>query len=235
MPTTAVADCDRALPLAGLVGLFVLTVIVGARWHGLRALIGLAIRLLLLAGFLVPAILAGRNALAVAVTGAFGVMLVTLYLSHRVNLKTTTALIGTSAALVLTGVLGRGGGAALGVLDDVTVTQASAVFALYDAEPTQTWSDLFKRGMTVGRDHSVSTVNTLVLAYAGASITLLLLFSAGGRPVGEIVNSGLVAQEIVETLVGSMGLVAAVPLTTALAVTLALGQRPRSQARPRCR
>ena len=73
-------------------------------------------------------------------------------------------------------------------------------------------------GGRIGRDHIASTVNTLVLAYAGASLPLLLLFTEGGRPIGDVVNGETVAVEIVRTLVGSIGLVAAVPITTALAV-----------------
>lgn len=111
--------------------------------------------------------------------------------------------------------------AALGVLDDVTVSQASTVFALHDADPRQTWAGLFGRAMRVGRDHIASVVNTLFLAYAGASLVLLVLFSTGGLPVAELVNAEVVAEEIVKTVVGSLGLVLAVPLTTALAATLA--------------
>ncbi|MBW3664930.1 MAG: YibE/F family protein [Actinobacteria bacterium] len=117
--------------------------------------------------------------------------------------------------------------AALGVLDDVTVTQASTVFALHDANPNQGWGELFRRAMTVGRDHIASTVNTLFLAYAGASLALLVLFATGGLSTGEIVNTEVLAEEIVKTVVGSLGLISAVPFTTALAATTAL-RRPRT-------
>ncbi|MFP5309475.1 MAG: YibE/F family protein [Actinomycetes bacterium] len=115
--------------------------------------------------------------------------------------------------------------AALGVLDDVTVSQASTVFALHEADRRQGWATLFGRAMTVGRDHIASTVNTLFLAYAGASLALLVVFSTGGLPVGEIVTTEILAEEIVKTLVGSLGIIAAVPFTTALATTLAV-RRP---------
>jgi RNA polymerase sigma factor (sigma-70 family) len=100
---------------------------------------------------------------------------------------------------------------ALGVLDDVTVSQASTVFALHDTDPSMTVRQVAGRAMTVGRDHIASTVNTLFLAYAGASLALLVLFSTGGLPVAEIVTSEVVAEEIVKTLVGSVGLITAVP------------------------
>jgi hypothetical protein len=112
--------------------------------------------------------------------------------------------------------------AALGVLDDVTVSQASTVFALHDTDRTLTWSALFARAMRVGRDHIASVVNTLFLAYAGASLALLVLFSTGGVGTAEIVNSEIIAEEIVKIIVGSLGLIAAVPLTTALAARVAV-------------
>ena len=105
----------------------------------------------------------------------------------------------------------------LGVLDDVTVTQASAVWELHRANPTSGFGHLFSAGLRIGRDHIASTVNTLVLAYAGASLPLLVLFTLSNRDLSGVVTGELVATEIVRTLVGSLGLVAAVPLTTALA------------------
>ncbi len=105
----------------------------------------------------------------------------------------------------------------LGVLDDVTVTQASAVWELHQANPAYGFARLFPAGLRIGRDHIASTVNTLVLAYAGASLPLLVLFTLSNRDLGGVLTGELVATEVVRTLVGSLGLVAAVPLTTALA------------------
>jgi len=118
--------------------------------------------------------------------------------------------------------------AALGVLDDVTVSQASTVFTVHETDPTQTFGQLFARGMRVGRDHIASVVNTLFLAYAGASLGLLVLFSTSGLPIGELVNTELVAVELVKTMVGSLGLLAAVPLTTVIAAASVAGTRPAS-------
>lgn len=114
--------------------------------------------------------------------------------------------------------------AALGVLDDVTISQASTVFALHDTDRRLGWSPLFQRAMKVGRDHIASVVNTLFLAYAGASLVLLVLFSTSGLPAAEILNSEVLAEEIVKTVVGSLGLIAAVPLTTALAAAVAVNR-----------
>ncbi|MFI5549349.1 YibE/F family protein [Streptomyces sp. NPDC051738] len=118
----------------------------------------------------------------------------------------------------------------LGVLDDVTVTQTSAVWELHEANPTMGWRGLYRAGIRIGRDHIASVVNTLVLAYAGAALPLLLLFSIAQSGVGTVANSELVAEEIVRTLVGSIGLVASVPVTTALAALVVSADRPEKGA-----
>lgn len=120
----------------------------------------------------------------------------------------------------------------LGVLDDVTVTQTSAVWELHEANPTMGWRGLYRAGIRIGRDHIASVVNTLVLAYAGAALPLLLLFSIAQSSVGAVANSELVAEEIVRTLVGSIGLVASVPLTTALAALVVSADRPGQETAP---
>ena len=113
----------------------------------------------------------------------------------------------------------------LGALDDVTVTQASAVWEVHGANPNLGSGDLYAAGIRVGRNHIVSTVNTLLLAYAGASLPLLILFTLAGQPLGIVANSEVVALEIVRTLVGSIGLVASVPITTWLASRAAAAGR----------
>lgn len=105
----------------------------------------------------------------------------------------------------------------LGILDDVTVSQASVVEQLKQSNPKFGFGELFSRAMKVGQDHISSMVNTLVLVYAGASLPLLLLFINNPRPVSEILNYEIVAEEIIKTLVGSIGLTFAAPVTTALA------------------
>ncbi|MFD7257364.1 YibE/F family protein [Streptomyces sp. NPDC059874] len=116
----------------------------------------------------------------------------------------------------------------LGVLDDVTVTQTSAVWELHQADPTMGPRGLYRAAIRIGRDHIASVVNTLVLAYAGAALPLLLLFSIANSSMGSVANSELVAEEIVRTLVGSIGLVASVPVTTALAALVVSADRPES-------
>jgi uncharacterized membrane protein len=259
--TYFITDFQRLPVLGILLAVFVGAVLLIGRWNGARALLGVALSLLIVVRFIVPAILAGQNPPLVALVGATAVMIVTLYLAHGINEMTTSAVIGTSAALIPTVLLGmlfidqgKVTGfaseeaslarfavegldlqglvlagliiAALGVLDDVTVSQSSTVFALHDADRTQSWRLLFTRGMKVGRDHMVSVVNTLILVYAGASLALLVLFSTGGLPVWEIINSEIVAEEIIKTLVGSLGLISAVPITTALAAVVASRRAP---------
>ena len=111
---------------------------------------------------------------------------------------------------------------ALGVLDDVTVTQTSAVWELRAANPALSRSQLYAAALRIGRDHVASAVNTLVMAYAGAALPLLLYSSISGVGIVNIIGSQSIAQEIVRTLVGSIGIVAAVPVTTALAAAVAV-------------
>lgn len=118
----------------------------------------------------------------------------------------------------------------LGVLDDVTVTQTSAVWELHQADPGMGPRGLYRAAIRIGRDHIASVVNTLVLAYAGAALPLLLLFSIANSSMGSVANSELVAEEIVRTLVGSIGLVASVPVTTALAALVVSADRTGSPA-----
>lgn len=108
----------------------------------------------------------------------------------------------------------------LGALNDATVTQASAVWEIHAAKPDRGMFPIYRSGMRIGRDHIASTVYTLVLAYAGASLPLLIIFSLGRQSLARILTGDLVAEEIVRTLVGSIGLVASVPLTTAIAAVV---------------
>jgi uncharacterized membrane protein len=111
---------------------------------------------------------------------------------------------------------------ALGVLDDLVTTQSSAVFEVHHLNPSLGFGELFRSVMRIGQDHVAATVNTLVLAYAGAALPMLLMFSLGRGNYGTFINFEFVAEEIVRTIVGSLGLVAAVPLTTAIATLFAL-------------
>ncbi|WP_129666342.1 YibE/F family protein [Phytoactinopolyspora endophytica] len=264
-----VTDFQRGMPLLWLGAVFAVAVVLLSRWKGLAALGGLAISVLVIVFFLLPALLSGQDPLPVAVVGASAIMIVTLYMSHGVSIRTSVALIGTLISLTLTGVLGalfttlgqftglvdhaaayigtvdadinvRGlllAGlvvGALGVLDDTTVTQTATVWELAAADPTSSRRKLFSAGMRIGREHVAATVNTLVLAYVGASLPLLMLFSVAGLGVGDALTTEAVAQEVVRGLVGSLGIIAAVPVATGLAV-LAVRQGQPSGGRRRRR
>ena len=251
-----VNDIERDGPLLLLTAVFLIAVLAFGRWQGLRALVGLALTLGVVVAFVVPALLADRDPVSVALSAAVVIMAVTLYLTHGVRAKTTAAVMGTLVALAVTvglswvfielasltglsdeearlasvsvgGLSLRGlllAGiiiGALGVLDDVTMAQSSTVFELRRADPQAGFGRLFGGAMAVGRDHVAATINTLFLAYAGASLPLLILFSSSPDPLPVIASSEVVAVEIVRTLVGSIGLMASVPVTTALAAWLA--------------
>jgi uncharacterized membrane protein len=172
-----------------------------------------------------------------AILGTFGALVLTAVLAAAV-----TALAGFSQfqaseeAVYLRSLVGTDfdvGGillaaiilGALGVLDDVTITQAATVAELADVDAAASRPVLIARAMNVGRAHIAATINTLVLAYVSASLPLLLLFAVGGQSATTISSTELVAVEIVRTLVGSIGIVAAVPFTTAIAAWLARPHR----------
>jgi len=175
---------------------------------------------------------ARRSTLAAA-TGTFVALALTAVLAAVFNgLAEFTELQGSEAAGFLLSI-GRDdldvGGlllaavifGALGVLDDVTVTQAATVHELYEADPRAGRWQLFARSMNVGRSHISATVNTLVLAYVGVSLPLLVLFAAGRQDPLLTASGEMVAVEVVRAVAGSIGIVAAVPLTSAMAVFLA--------------
>jgi uncharacterized membrane protein len=251
-----VVDFDRRLPLLWLVLVFAALVILFGRLRGALSLLGLALSLLIILVFVVPAIIHDSPPLAVALVGSMAVMLTTIPLAHGLGPKSLAAMTGTAASLVaivvlaivfthlahLTGVsseeeflLANTHGqinfqslliagmviGSLGVLDDVTVSQASTVLALREANPSLNFGELFRRAIDVGRDHVSATVNTLVLAYAGTSLTTLLFLSSGQFGFLDAVNLDGLASVIVASLVGSIGLICAVPITTALAALLA--------------
>ena len=116
---------------------------------------------------------------------------------------------------------------ALGALDDVAVTQAALVAELHYRNPGLRARQLVSSGIRVGREHIASTVNTLLLAYVGAGIPLLLFFAVSNQSLAMVANSELIAVELVRTLCGSLGLVAAVPVTTILAALVTSSQERR--------
>jgi len=130
--------------------------------------------------------------------------------------------------LLLAGIIIGG----LGVLDDVTMSQASLVTELHHANPTIGLAALVAGALRVGRDHIAATVNTLFLAYAGAALPLLILFVTGQDSLSTVATTEVVAVEVVRALCGSVGLIAAVPLTTVLAALVATEEPLPAPAQP---
>jgi uncharacterized membrane protein len=122
---------------------------------------------------------------------------------------------------------------ALGVLDDVTVTQAATVWEVYGADERVSLRSLWAAGMRVGRDHVAAVVNTLVLAYVGAALPLFLLITLSDAPMLQSINSETIAAEVVRSMVGGLGIIAAVPITTGLAAALLVDSRRRAVAASR--
>ena len=251
---TQIKDRSRRVPVWALTFAFALLVVAVGGWRGALSLVGLGSSVLVIARFIVPAIMSGWDPLVVCIAGALLIIATTLTLGHGVERKTTVAFGATVACLALTGLLAvwsvqlahltgiasddastlqilLGNGVidprglllgsmilgAVGVLDDVTTTQASAVGELHEANPSLSTQELFRRGMNVGRDHISATTNTLLLAYAGTALPLILILSAQQQSAGILISFDALATEVVRTVVGSIGIVAAVPLTTALA------------------
>jgi uncharacterized membrane protein len=144
-----------------------------------------------------------------------------------------TTLVNTSSNISITGVILCGliiSG--LGVLNDVTITQSSAVWELYELAPASSARKLFTSAMRIGRDHIASTVYTIAFAYAGAALPILIIVMLYDRPLGETLTSAELSEEVIRTLVGSIGLVLAIPVTTLIAVLVvkATGVRPAAPA-----
>jgi uncharacterized membrane protein len=178
---------------------------------------------------------ARRSTLAAAAGTAISLVLVAVLASLFDALSRFTPLRGSEDAAYLISLGGTTidlGGVvlaaiifgALGVLDDVTITQAATVEELHEADHRAGRAAVAGRAMNVGRSHISATVNTLVLAYVGASLPLLILFVAGGQDPVLISSQEIVAVEIVRAMTGSIGIVAAVPITTAIAAAL-IGRR----------
>ncbi len=193
--------------LVGLVGSVAIMVVILYLAHGVSmktttAFVGTV------AGLVVTAALAAWAAAGAHMSGATGP-----------DRQLLTQIVGPSsvAAVVLCGFVLAG----LGVLNDVTVTQASAVWELRAAAPELGIRQLFGRGMRIGRDHLASTVYTIAFAYAGAALPSILLITLYKLPLSQVLTTGDIAEEVVRTLVGSIGLILAIPLTTAIAACVA--------------
>lgn len=263
-PSFSLFSVDRSTSMWWLAGLFVLTVAIVARLRGILALVGLGFGALVLAKFMLPALLTGESGLAVALVGSTTIMYVVLYLAHGPSLRTSAALAGTLVGIAITalagvtavqtqrlsGVTDESGAlltsfvgnvsfpglltcaiivAGLGVLNDVTITQASSVWELRAASPLMPRGELFTSAMRIGRDHIASTIYTIVFAYAGTALSVLLLLFLYERPLVDLLSTEDIAEEVTRTLASAIGLVLAVPATTAIAVATVTPPRPKGR------
>jgi len=257
-PVYSVSDRWRVLPIEILVILFAAAVVVVGGWHGIRALLALGLTIVVIIRILLPLLVSGVPPVPLAVLAATAITVATILLTEGWNRSSAAAILGTTGAIAITGLLAAAAtsvmgfsytsgsdlaflttpsgqgldlrgillGAiilgAVGVLDDVTVTQSVLVTEIAKTSGLR-GTRLFASGMAIGRSHIGATVNTLFLAYVGAALPLLILLLVSAQPGALVFNDELIATEIVRTIVGSLGIVAAVPLTTYIAVSMAPG------------
>jgi uncharacterized membrane protein len=257
-----IVEIDRRRPLALLVGIFVLIVILFARFQGVKALLALAVSFLSIIFILAPGILNGWNPLLASFIVSACVLFVAIFLTHGWNRESVVAYSGTMFAVLITGLFTVGavyithltglaeeasfylditdgieinltalllGGfiiGFLGVLDDIAITQTAIVVELYDSNPDLTSKEVYQRAMRVGREHTSALVNTLILAYTGTALPLVVYFKLVSNNFSQTINLEIFATEIVRIVVGSVGLILTVPIVTLLAVKYLKGHKP---------
>jgi len=242
---------SRTGPIYWIAFLFALVVAVVGRSKGLRALIVLLLTFLIILKFIIPKILAGNDPLLTSILGSFFILILAVYITEGFKKTSTIAIFSILISLVITGLLsiwfsaitseeavyltGLAGGninlkglllagiiiGALGVLDDVIISQVALVKELKNSNQELPNFQLYRQAMRVGISHLSSMVNTLFLAYAGAALPLLILFNVKEPPFltfTQVLDNEMMATEIVRTITGSIGLILAVPIATFLAV-----------------
>lgn len=237
-----------------VIAIFLALAVLVGRMRGVTSLVGLGITGAILMLFIAPQILAGKDAFVVALIGAGGIVLVSMFVSHGFNRRIQVAAVSTLATLAISGVMtycfvfvsklfGLGQSDAfllqtgflgtlnlqgvllagivisvLGILDDVTTAQTAAVEEISKADTKLSVKELYSKGLSVGREHIASLINTLILVYAGAALPLFLLLTLQKRqPLWVLMNSEFIAEELVRSLIGSTTLILAVPISTILA------------------
>ncbi len=249
-----IIDRYRLPALICLALVFLIVTTYFGRKRGLYSVVGMIFSVLIIFYYIIPRILDGADPFFTCIKGSILIILISLYLSHGFNKRTTIALFSSLVALGLAIIIDlifvhfaklSGGGSeealylvtdnhnlnltglllgsiiigVLGILDDVTTAQAATIDELHHANPELPFHELYRRGLSVGREHISSMVNTLLLAYAGISLPLIMFYSSKQNllPSWLIINGNVIAEEIARTLVGSIVLVMAIPLTTMLA------------------
>lgn len=230
----------------------IVAVLIGKR-QGFGSLVSLIFTVLILYGWAIPKILEGGNVLLIGVSTVCITLVLIMYTSHGLNMKSSIAVLSTFVGVVIVALLAKifttmmrvdgsgseeaflllsqmGGGinlsevffvsiliGAVGVLDDVVMSQVSAIYELNIANPKLNMFQLLKQGMNIGKDHLSSMVNTLFIAYAGSSFALVMLLTYNSGGIGNILRADVIAEEIVRTLSASIGILLIVPITSLFA------------------
>ena len=266
--TYNVTDPYRLPWIYGLIGLFVVCVLIFGGKQGIRGLLALALSFVAIAYLLFPGILHGFSPILMSIGVASLMIILGSYITHGFNRVTTSAVIGMVITVAFTGLLAfmsiHGakltgfsseesvylnmdtsgsidfaglllGGiliGLLGVLYDASIGQAVAVDELHQVGPHLSRTVIFRRALRIGREHIGALVNILAIAYVGASLPLLLLFYQSGANFNLTINSEIFATEIVRAMVGSIGLVLAIPITTLIAILMLMKKKPDSHKDP---
>jgi len=250
-PSIGVDTYARDKVLYILIFLFIFVLIGVGRIKGLMALISLVITGLLIAFFMLPLMFKGHSPILLAVITATIVIFLSLMLIGGFNKKSLAAIIGTSAGVVIAGIISLVSGklahltgitgeaseqliyivssfpinikgimfagiiiSSLGAVMDVGMSIASVIFEIHDKAPELNKAELFKSGMNVGKDIMGTMANTLILAFAGCSLSIMILLMAYNMPYFRAINLNMVSTEIIQGLSGSIGLVLTVPITS---------------------
>jgi uncharacterized membrane protein len=237
-----------------LIFITVAVTIIVAKLKGVTSVLGLVISILIIVRMILPGLQAGFNPILVGLVGSALIAIISMYLAHGINRRTSVSILATFITIAIalglsvwaveiaklyglgtedayylqSNIYGRLNVrdlllagiiiGALGILDDITVSQVSIVEELNDTDKSLGFGTLFQRGLNVGKEHIASLINTLALAYVGVSLPLLLGFSINqSQPLWVLINSEFISEEIVRTLIGSITLILAVPISTFLA------------------
>ncbi|TET04900.1 MAG: YibE/F family protein [Candidatus Atribacteria bacterium] len=250
-PSIGVDTYARDKVLYILIFLFIFVLVGVGRIKGLMALISLVITGLLIAFFMLPLMFKGYSPILLAVITASIVIFISLMLIGGFNKKSLAAIIGTSAGVVIAGIISLISGrlthltgitgeaseqliyivgsfsinikgimfagiiiSSLGAVMDVGMSIASVVFEIHNKAPELNKAELFKSGMNVGKDIIGTMANTLILAFAGCSLSIMILLMAYNMPYFRAINLNTVSTEIIQGLSGSIGLILTVPITS---------------------
>lgn len=250
-----IENYSREAGLFVLISIFILLTILVNGKQGWGATAGLVVTVLTIYGLTIPLII---NGVGIFWVGSLTVtiLLLSSYLSHGFNKKTTISLISMFTGAIIVFVFGYFAMKALhltgigeetsnmlyeqlsgevnlfsillfsivlgaaGVLDDVTIGQVSSMQELLATNPNLSVTELYKKSMNIGRDHIASMINTLFIAYAGSSLTLVIVLAINNPSLGVLMNMDFIVEEIVRTIVPSIGLIVVVPLTSFIASSL---------------